>query len=80
MPYDYYKAAEALAVSLESEGHYELGEKIRKVIDEGFSSTEILMRLRFTLSQTEFHNIELSSTARSMHAQFLSKLKTALFP
>lgn len=80
MAYDYYKAAEAFAAELKEEGYVELEQKILQVMEKGFSSTEILMGLRFVLSREEFLQADMSLEARSLHTELLSKLKSALVP
>ena len=80
MAYDYYSVARELAAKLKEEGHPEWEEKIVRVIEEGFSSTEILMGLKFALSEKKLFKLRLSSDASKLHKELLSKLKSSLTP
>jgi hypothetical protein len=75
--YDHLEEARAIARDLEAVGHSRAAEQIRESIDEGFSGTEIAMRLRFFLDPIASDET-LSDIARARVVMLLTRLDQAL--
>ncbi|MGO4222385.1 hypothetical protein AB4Y64_11095 [Lysobacter sp. TAF61] len=51
MTKDYYREARAIARMMHSEGHFDWANRLEASIEEGATVTEILMMLRWNLSE-----------------------------
>jgi hypothetical protein len=79
MSRDYYGEARALGADLWEAGYRQWADKIDSVIDGGSTATEILMGLRWTLSQLLVSEpglpSELSTRADTVHREIDSALR-----
>ena len=78
MNYDYYAAAKILADHLAAEGQSDWAEKLRKVIAEGASGTEIFMGLRWQLQQLKRCGVPLSDQTWGQVEDLSKELDRAL--
>ncbi len=78
MALDYYAASRALGADLWDAGYKEWADKIDAVIDGGSTSTEILMGLRWTLTQLGEDKLDLSPELRRRADSLRIEIDTAL--
>lgn len=75
--FDHYLAAHNLIALLEDEGHEAEAAKLRSSIEDGATGTEILMALRFHLSEI-MRQVSLSGEAQKQASRLLAELNSAL--
>jgi hypothetical protein len=78
MRYDHHAAARTLTVRLDAEGQGAWAEKLRRVLEEGATGTEIFMGLRWQLQQLAGSGDSLSEGTRAQLETLLKELNTAL--
>jgi hypothetical protein len=78
MGYDHYATARALADRLSVEGQSEWAEKLRNVMVEGATGTEIFMGLRWQLQQLKGCGVPLSDGTSRQVDDLLKELERAL--
>lgn len=78
MGYDHYAAARALADRLSAEGQGDRAEKLRKVMAEGATGTEIFLGLRCQLRQLKSCGVPLSDGTSGQVDDLLKELDSAL--
>lgn len=75
--YDHYTAARDVISRLKAEGHAADASKLQAAIEEGATGTEILMALRFHLSEI-IRNVILQNESKKKALELLSELNNAL--
>jgi hypothetical protein len=78
MGYDHYAAAKILADRLDAEGQSDWAEKLRKVMTEGATGTEIFMGLRWQLQQLKHCGVPLSDQTSRQVDDLSKELDRAL--
>jgi hypothetical protein len=76
--YDHYAAARAIADRLSVEGHSEWADKLKKVMADGATGTEIFMGLRFHLQLLKGSGVPMSVGTRWHVDYLLKELDSAL--
>lgn len=78
MPRDYYNDAEEVAERLRAQGDAVWGDKLTRAIEEGFTSTEILMALRYHLDDLLRNGPVLDADTESLAVSLRSDIDAAL--
>ena len=77
MPYNYYLAAKRIAKQIDAFGHHDTSKEIVNAIDEGFSSTEILMKIRFIFNNF-IKKTDISLDVQKKIVSLINKIDVAL--
>lgn len=75
---DYYSDAFDLAQALAGQGYPEWGAKLRESVETGFTATEILMALRWTVNNILSSKIAIDAPTRKRLEVFLNDLAKTL--
>lgn len=78
MDYDHYAAARTLADRLGTEGQDTWAEKLRRVMEDGATGTEIFMGLRWQLQQLKGCEDSLSDGTKEQIGTLLNALNNSL--
>ena len=78
MPRDYYKEARDLGKTLKLEGCNDMEDRINFAIASGFSSTEILMKLRWELQNIDKSKFSISAETQAKLDEILFSLDKVL--
>lgn len=78
MTRDYYAESRALGVDLRMTGHKAWADKINTIIETGVTSSEILMGLRWTLSELCVKELSLSPDIKQRAESLRAEIDSAL--
>lgn len=79
MSYDFYDEAENIACELEKQSQEPLASLLRKDVSEGFTSTEILMSLRYHIAPAAT-DASVALSTRKRIKNLIKKIDIALSP